>query len=297
MYSKKIKRFKRIYIEITNICNMSCSFCPKTTRNKEYMSLNNFEKILVKIKDYTDYIYLHVKGEPLMHKEIFQILDLCKKYELQVNITTNGTLIKEKKEILISSNAIRQINISLQSFEDIDNVNTVSNLVECIKAAKYIKDNSNVIIAFRLWNVKNDYLELSDLNKICIEKIQEIFNINDISEKLSINNNIMVKDKVFLNMEYQFEWPNIELEEINNCGKCYGLKEQIAILVDGTIVPCCLDSNGDIDLGNILNENTNFEDILKNERVENIIQGFNNNRLVEDLCKKCGYIKRSKIKK
>ncbi len=297
MYSKKIKRFKRIYIEITNICNMNCSFCPKSTRYKEYMSLNNFENILIKIKDYTDYIYLHVKGEPLMHNEISEILDLCKKYKLRVNITTNGTLIKEKEEILKNSDAIRQINISLHSFEDIENISTMEKLFGCIKSAKYIKDNSNIIIAFRLWNIKNDYLELSDLNKICIQKIQEIFEVDDINEKLILNNNIRIKDKVFLNMEYQFDWPNIEINDISDCGSCYGLREQIAILVDGTIVPCCLDNNGDVNLGNILKEKTNFEDILNSKRVENIIQGFKNNKLIEDLCRRCGYIRKSKFKK
>lgn len=292
MYSKKIKRFKRIYIEITNICNMNCSFCPSTKRHKEYMNLKDFESILVKIKDYTDYVYLHVKGEPLMHKQICEILELCKKYELKVNITTNGTLINEKKEILKDSEAIRQINISLHSFENISDVHVLENLNECIKAAKYIKDNSNVIIAFRLWNIKKDFSELSDLNKICIKEIEEIFEVNDINEKLLLNNNVKIIDKAFLNMEYQFEWPNIERDDISSFGKCYGLKEQIAILVDGTVVPCCLDNNGDINLGNILSGDTNLEDVLKNKKAERIIQGFKDNKLVEGLCRKCEYIRK-----
>jgi radical SAM protein with 4Fe4S-binding SPASM domain len=294
MYSKKVKRFKRVYIEITNICNMSCSFCPKTNRKKEYMKLEDFEKVLIKVKDYTDYIYLHVKGEPLMHPELYKIIDLCKKYNMQVNITTNGTLLNENKKYL-SSNSVRQLNISLHSFENIDDEIEMNKLYECIESAKYISENSDTIIAFRLWNIEDKYENVSLQNKFIVDKIEEIFEIFDLYDKLKINNNIKIKDKVFLNIECKFIWPDMNEEEKNMAGKCLGLIGQIGILVDGTVVPCCLDNNGDINLGNILSNDTTFDEILNSNRAQKIISDFKLNRFSEELCRKCGYVKREKL--
>ena len=238
-------KFKRIYIEITNICNLNCSFCPKTTRKKEFMSTDTFESILEKINNYTNYIYLHVKGEPLLHPNLEQILDICSRYKKQVNITTNGTLLNERKEMLITKTCIRQINISLHATEE-----------TFVNEIKYINENSNIIINLRNWNVNKKF-----------------------SNKL--------KDRIYENLEEQFEWPDLTKEEISKIGTCYGLRQQIAILVDGTVVPCCLDNNGDINLGNVLKED--LADILKSEKAENIKRGFLENKLIEELCRKCGY--------
>lgn len=62
-------KFKKIYVEITNICNLNCSFCSKDNLKKKEMSLQEFDKVLSKIRQYTDTIYLHVKGEPLLHSK------------------------------------------------------------------------------------------------------------------------------------------------------------------------------------------------------------------------------------
>lgn len=71
-------------------------------------------------------------------------------------------------------------------------------------------------------------------------------------------------------------------------GTCYGLIDHIGILVDGTIIPCCLDSKGIINLGNIYNDN--LKEILKKDRVNNIIKGFKGNKKLEELCKHCKFI-------
>ena len=106
---------KKIYIEITNVCNLKCKFCPETNRKKEFMSLENFEKIIQKIHKHTNLVCLHVKGEPLLHNNLADILKVLEKYNLKTNITTNGTLIKENLEILRNSKAVRQINFSIHS--------------------------------------------------------------------------------------------------------------------------------------------------------------------------------------
>ena len=281
------KRFKKIYIEITNICNLNCSFCPKTVRNKEMMKIEQFEYILNQIKWYTDLICLHVKGEPLMHDGLKDILDLCDKYNLMVNITTNGTLLKSNIDILSKSKALRQINISLHS--------QIVNNELALKIEDYMKDVllsvrklKDKIISYRLWNNKS--IKGNDENIYILECLEKEYGIANLYDKLAESKWIKLKDKVYVNQDIEFKWPDIKEKEISQSGTCLGLKNQVAILVNGDVVPCCLDENACIKLGNIY-ENT-FENIINSDRSKNIIDGFNNNKLVEKLCKTCGFRKR-----
>ncbi len=257
--------FNRIYIEITNICNLNCDFCPTLNREKKSMTKEEFESIVLKIKDYTKHIYLHVKGEPLIHKDLDSILKIANKYNLNVNITTNGRLLGNKLDI-INNNKIRQINISLHSYNNIDEISKLLNVIDKI---------NNSYISLRLWN-NSDNIEIINL-------LEKHYNKNIILN----NKRYILTDKVFIDKDIKFEWPDINRDIINNYGTCKGGKTQLAILVDGTVVPCCLDNDGIINLGNIFD--SSLEDILNSDRYKNIINGFNNNKLVEDLCKKCGY--------
>lgn len=279
-----MKKYKRIYIEITNICNLSCSFCPISKRKKEYMNLEKFKYILKQIKNYTDYIYLHVKGEPLIHPDIEKILDLCDKEGFKVNLTTNGTIIGQVN--LINKPALRQVSFSLQSFES-ENANEynkyITNIIEFIKTSK---EKSNMYIELRLWNLddKND----KSKNTIILDTISKELNLGyKLEEKINKGKGIKLADRVYLSQSKEFDWPNISREDISTKGSCYGLRQQIGILVDGTVVPCCLDQEGDVNLGNIFKED--FYDIISKDRSISIVKGFQENKLVEPLCRKCGY--------
>ena len=257
--------FNRIYIEITNICNLNCDFCPHTGRIKKSMTLDEFENVILKIKDYTKHIYLHVKGEPLMHNDLDGIIKIANKYNLNVNITTNARLLSNKIDI-INNNKVRQINISLHSFNNLDEIK------ELLKVLENINDS---YISLRLWNNKD--------NKEILDILESHYN-----KKIEFTGKrFTLTDKVYLDKDILFEWPDIKREVITTHGTCKGAKSQIAILVDGTVVPCCLDNDGVINLGNIFD--TSLSEILNSKRYKDIVDGFNNNKLVEELCQKCGY--------
>ena len=278
-----MKRFRKVYVEITNICNMHCSFCPETTRAKAFMRKEDFEHIASEIAKYTDYVYLHVKGEPLIHKELKEILDICNKYGLKINISTNGTLLKEKSDILKEAN-IRQLNLSLHSFEkqdtqDEEENNKLKDYIENVVSICNELARQGTIIRYKLWN------QTKSSNKEILEYLEKMYNANLVNEPYEKDKKL--KDNVFLSIKTPFEWPDMSKEKENGKGTCYGLKAQIAILVDGTVVPCCVDNNGDIALGNIFNES--LEGILNSKRAGDILQGFKDNKCVEALCKKCEY--------
>lgn len=282
------KRFNKIYLEITNICNLKCSFCPDGNRKKEFMKVENFKYIIEQIKNYTNLIALHVKGEPLMHPELEEILKICYDAKLQVNITTNATLMEKNLKVLLNSPAIRQINMSLHSVnknENNDDYNIENYINNIFKVSREIIEKTNIIISYRLWNLEK--LEKNDENFKILQKVGEHFGINNLIEIAKENKFVELEKNVFLNQDIEFIWPNIEGDIISENGKCWGLRNQVAILVNGDVVPCCLDQNGDIKLGNIFNEN--FDEIINSEFSKTFIKSFENNKVIHNLCKRCGF--------
>jgi len=281
--------FKKIYIEITNICNLKCKFCPETNRKKEFISVENFEEAIKKIHKHTKLVCLHVKGEPLLHNNLENILKVLEKYNLQTNITTNGTLIKENLEILRNSKAVRQINFSVHSIMQNDRLDK-QYLKDIFESVEELED---IMISYRLWNLQN--IKDNDINNKIIKEIEKHYNIQNLKQQLMQNKFLKVKENVFINQDTEFIWPNINNENIIEKGRCLALKEQIAILVDGTVVPCCLDNNGDIPLGNILEET--MEDILNKPKCITIKKNFENGIITYNLCKTCGFLKRLEDKR
>lgn len=289
-----MKKFKKFYIEITNVCNLACSFCPQTKRKSEFMSIKTFEKILNQIRPYTDYIYFHVKGEPLLHPDIDKFLDLSHEKGLKVNITTNGTMINKAKDKLIAKPALRQINFSLHSFDgnegEEDKDSYINNIISFTKEALA---STNMLISLRLWNLDQDNVTnlQRQRNRHILQLIENEFNLPyKIEEKITPGRGVKIGDRLYLNQDYEFKWPSLDEDEDTGSGFCHGLRNQVAILVDGTVVPCCLDGEAVINLGNI--NSTDFSQVIEGERASNLFDGFSRGKVVEELCRKCGYRKR-----
>lgn len=266
-----MKKLKKIYIEITNYCNLNCSFCIKNDRKLESISIDKFNLLLDKLEDYTDYLYFHVLGEPLMHKNINELINIASE-RFKINITTNGYLIDKIKD----NKNIRQINISLHSFNDKYNINIKDYLNNVFESIDKLVSN-NTYISLRLW-VKNKY------NNYIIDYINEKYNLNipyDIE-------NYKINDYIFINNFHEFIWPDLNNNYYSEIGTCYALKDHIGILVDGTVIPCCLDTKGIINLGNIYD--TDLNNILNSNKVKEMLEGFKCNKKNEELCKHCKFI-------
>lgn len=262
------KPLKKVYIEITNLCNLKCSFCSVSKREGKIMSAVQFKNIACQIKEYTDYVHLHVKGEPLVHPELSDILDICHFYGLKANITTNGTLLKNKLDLLKNAPALRQVNISLHA-ETGDGEKYFS---ECVEAGKILAEH-DVFVSFRLWNGEGGH----DLR----HRLYQLF-----PKHFEKGNRITLDKNIFLSMDEFWEWPDKAMPYIGECGICNGLRQHIGILVDGTVIPCCLDGEGQAPLGNIFC-NT-FEYIWENN-ISFHRRNMYNRKLSLELCKHCSY--------
>ena len=272
-----MKKYKKIYIEITNNCNLNCSFCSPVQRKRKNMTLEEFETILKKVKDYTDYIYLHIKGEPLIHHQIIDLLKKAEEYNLKVNLTTNGTLLPKYAKILSSCKSLNKINISLHSENNIPNY--------CGKIFDSVKEiPERITIIYRLWTLKSNDLDKKSTE--IVEKIKRYYNLSpDVVEKIKKEKNIKINPHIYVDKDNEFTWPSITDEQTK--GYCYGLKTHIGILVDGTVVPCCLDSNGLVPLGNIFTEE--LKDILNKEKTKRLQKSFQDRNPCEELCKSCTF--------
>lgn len=262
------KQFKKIYLEITNVCNLKCQFCPGTSRHKQEMSLETFKKILQKLKDYTDYLYFHLMGEPLLHSRINEFINLAAQ-EFKINITTNGYLITK----IENNHHINQLNISLQAIKnDADIDNYLQNIFHAVDKLH----SFGTIIIYRLWN------EQASSQKI-LAKLENYY-------KKSLNGNNRIDDGIYVDKEIPFIWPDLNNEYYTSVGSCMGLRNHIGILVNGDIVPCCLDYNGSLTLGNILTNDLDI--ILQQERARKMQKSFLNNKKCEELCRHCNFYDR-----
>ena len=264
--------FKKIYIEITNNCNLNCSFCAHNKRPNKFMSVEEFGIILSKLKSYTKHLYLHVLGEPLLHPNIIKMINLASQ-DFNINITTNGYLIHK----IDTCENIRQINISLHSFQETNNIPLEEYLSNIFDLAS--KLSRKTYINYRLW-----------IKGPCNEKILEYIN-REYKTKLvmdHINANNTLASNIFLSTHKEFVWPSLNNDVVSNKGTCYALRDHIAILVDGTVVPCCLDADGIMPLGNIFSEN--LEDIIQSDKFQRMLKDFKDNKKCELLCQRCHFI-------
>ena len=278
-----MKKFKKIYVEITNVCNLNCSFCSKVEKPKKNISIQEFEHILNEVKDYTDNIYLHVKGEPLLHKNIIEFLTLAEKYNINVNLTTNGVLFPLKVKELAKCKALKKINFSLHSKNNIENYEE-----KIFESVKELSEETTII--YRLWTLKDG--KFDEKSTKTVEKLIKHYNLSpETVDKIKSENNIKISSTIYVDKDNEFAWPD-ERKDENHDGFCMALKTQIAILADGTVVPCCLDCNGKIPLGNIYNES--LKTIIDSEQFKNLKKSFQDRKPIAKLCQNCTYKDRFK---
>ena len=275
--------FDRIYLEITNVCNLNCTFCHKTAREKKLMSKEEFDILLDKIEGKARCLYFHLMGEPTLHPLLPQFIDVARSRGFLPAITTNGSLLSVRGEALLASLPYK-ISISLHAPEANAAFAAEGYLDSCVCFAKEAAKRG-CIVALRLWNLGSgaDNSEILDfLHKSFPGQWRDIRGGS--SQRLC--------ERVFLEWGERFDWPDPSVCECSpdSDSFCYGLRDQIGVLVDGTVVPCCLDADANINLGNLFL--TELDDILASPRAKAIYDGFTRRRAVESLCRKCGYAKR-----
>lgn len=273
-----MKRFSKVYLEISNRCNLQCSFCPGTKRTPGAMDEARFSHALKVLRPWTDFLYFHLMGEPLCHPQLEKYLELAGQAGFKVILTTNGTLLSQRQQVLLDAPALHKINVSLQAFEANDiSMPFEEYLEKCFTFGKAA--HGQKLVVYRLWNDGG----LDEKNESILKVMEDYFPKPWVYERKGTR----IAPRVYLEHGEKFEWPDLAAPDGGEKVFCYGLKDQIGVLWDGTVVPCCLDHEGDLALGNLFEED--LEKILNSPRAEAMAHGFRRGVASEELCRKCGF--------
>lgn len=260
---------KRVYVEITNGCNLACAFCEKGKRSVCELSLDLIEKAFIDGKRLTDYFYLHVKGEPLVHSHFSDVIKLAEKHQIKIQLVTNGTKLKDYYKLLLNSPAIRKISVSLQGLFLSDDLSEKLAVLDLM-----IKENKDKIIELRVWS-SEDPLIKQYLNKY--------------ANGVSLDKDCKLANNLYYSQAKTFNWPSLTKPLFQKVANCLGPKLMLCVLSNGVITPCCLDQDGIINLGNI--KDISLAEVINKQRYQDIIEGFEDNKAVEDLCQHCDFPK------
>lgn len=272
--------YSKVYVEITNQCNRNCSFCPGTTRAKGMMTLEAFTAVAQKLQGVTKYLYYHLMGEPLTHPDLPEMIRRAGEMGFHSAITTNGTLLPDRGEALIRA-GVYKVNISAHSFEDGPVENYYRYIDGCLEFAD-LASRAGVLVVLRLWNQGCD----GGRNQETVSRMRQRFP----EPWKEGRRGTQLQPRLYLEYGERFEWPDLDARDRGQQVFCYGLRDHFGILWDGTVVPCCLDHNGDIPLGNVFEQD--LSGILSGSRAAAMVEGFSCRRAAEELCRKCGYARR-----
>jgi len=282
-------KFYRIYVELTNVCGLSCSFCPTQELPNKQMNLDFFESIIRQAKQYTKEIACHVVGDPLTQSNLHEYLDIIHKHGLKAMLTTSGYFLKKHAYNTLFHPCVKQINISLNSFNKNDTSLTFEQYLTPILAlcAEKLQREEKLFINLRVWNL-DELMSEHSFNEVLFQKLSNAFETPLDLKTIYTERpkSIRLASKILVHFDNYFEWPSLKNENYGH-GTCQGLQSHVAILASGKVVPCCLDCDGIIELGDLHEDS--LESILSSHRAVTLLKGFKEGKAVEELCQKCSY--------
>ncbi len=269
----------KVYLEITNICNLRCGFCHGTRRAPAFITEAQFTLAASRLRPFCDYLYFHLMGEPLLHPLLPRFFDIAAELGFKVIITTNGTLLKEKQDILLGAKSLHKVSVSLHAYESNTLPYPLEEYLENVFDFCGTAAEKGIISVMRLWNIGGK----EALNEQIVKEIQRRFG-GEWKKRFSGQR---IRERLYLEWGELFEWPDLSLPVLGNRHGCYGLRDQIGVLCDGTVVPCCLDADGVAALGNIFTQE--LDEILTSPKAVSIKEGFKRHKITEPLCMRCGF--------
>ena len=275
--------FSRISLEITDCCNLACSFCPGTKRPPAFMTPAQFTRLAGALRGQTRFLYFHVMGEPLLHPALPELLGIADELGFRVVLTTNGTLLPRCQAALLAAPALHKLSVSLHAFEANSGVDMAAYLAGCTDFGLAAAARG-ILIDYRLWNLDGAQTRGQNAqNDAILSQLHAAYP----GEWVRNTWGWRLCDRTFVHYGEKFDWPSPDAPDRGAQGSCRALRDQIAVLCDGTVVPCCLDGEGRIPLGDLLTQP--LDEILAAEPARSIACGFARQTRVHPLCRRCGY--------
>ena len=275
---------KRAYVEITNACNLRCSFCPGTRRAERFMTAEEFRLLTEKLRGHVKYLYLHVMGEPLLHPDLGELLSISGEQGFRVCLTTNGTLLGRKKDLLLGAPCLHKTSVSLHSMEG-NNAGALGGYLTGVWESVQALSQAGIICALRLWNIGGAEARNGEILDFFAGKL----GVHPLGLPQPRAGSWRMGEGLYLEQAEKFDWPDLDAPEAE-VRFCLALRDQAAVLCDGTVIPCGLDHEGDVPLGNLFRQE--LEEILAGPRARALYDGFSRGKPPEALCRRCGFATR-----
>lgn len=275
---------KRAYVEITNVCNLQCSFCPGTRRPKRFMTPEAFTVAACRLRPYVRYLYLHVMGEPLLHPQLGELLRIAAEQSFSICLTTNGTLLGSRGALLLDAPRLHKLSVSLHCMEG-NGAEDLPGYLQDVWDRVLPLSQAGTICALRLWNIGGR----ESRNGEILDFLAGRLGAHPLELPQPRSGSWRLGERLYLERAEVFDWPDLDAPE-RAARFCLGLRDQVAVLADGTVTPCCLDHEGDIPLGNLLEQE--LPEILAGARARALYDGFSQGKPREALCRRCGFAER-----
>lgn len=286
----------RCYIEITNTCNLDCHFCPKHHRKRRQLSEEEFDLLTDRVRGKVCFLYFHLMGEPLLHPLLPQFVTMAREKGFKTVLTSNGTLLHRAMALL--DTLPYKIQLSLHSYES-NARGELSEYMDQVMRFSTQAAGKGTCMVLRLWNQGGMDRENEEVMRLIEKYVPKPWKERPDGFRLC--------DNLYLEFDRKFEWPggggkaasddsdgkqeesNGKLEASPSKSKqeyfCKALIKQIGVLSDGSLVPCCLDHDGDVILGNLFHQS--LEEILASPRAQALVEGFRHHAATEPLCQSC----------
>lgn len=258
------------------------------------MSPETLRKVLSDVVPFGDEFTFHIMGEPTAHPQFAEMVEIAGELSAPLTLTSNGTLVYRKAvaDALLNP-TVRQVNFSLQSWTSNFGYDKLGGYLDKITefVARAEKERPDLYINLRLWNHGSDE-ETQLHNAHFLQPLSQAFGVSleGIKPNILTRKSHKIRNRLYLHFDSRFEWPSVKDPVRSKVGFCYALKNQIGILADGTVVPCCFDKEGQVSVGNLSTHS--FREVLDSERAVKLRKAFDSYQLTEDLCQKCTYISR-----
>lgn len=286
----------RCYIEITNTCNLDCYFCPKHHRKRRQLSEEEFDLLTDRVRGKVCFLYFHLMGEPLLHPLLPQFVTMAMEKGFKTVLTSNGTLLHRAMALL--DTLPHKIQLSLHSHES-NARGELSEYMDQVMRFSTQAAGKGTCMVLRLWNQGGMDRENEEVMRLIEKYVPKPWKERPDGFRLC--------DNLYLEFDRKFEWPggggkaasdDSDGKQEESDGKleaspskskqeyfCKALIKQIGVLSDGSLVPCCLDHDGDVILGNLFHQS--LEEILASPRAQALVEGFRHHAATEPLCQSC----------
>jgi radical SAM protein with 4Fe4S-binding SPASM domain len=295
-----------LMIEPINICNGNCALCPVggfglAGRKKGHMPLENFKNIIDDVKNFLIEVLIYSWGDPLLHKDIYKMINYAHKKRISTHISTNLYSFNPDKDgermiksgldkLVVSCHGISRDTYKKYHRKDEFN-KTLEKIKKITKAKKMMKTNKPEIIISFVPNKFNEH-EIPSLEKT-FKKIgakPEILSlsvntrfIKNKEEKIRMLKKWLPKNKKYIKKAYSDIISGERSKKEKN--KCKWPWNMSIINWDGTVSLCCGIFHEKYDIGNT-NKNS-IKEIWKGKEYQKIRESFRNKK-IKTICSSCG---------